>query len=188
MATYSDHLSYLDPFAIGAVLNWEQFRQTYWAGWAGIVSANAIIRFLSWLGKILPVEPTRAARTGLALGAVILQKEKESRLVPGRRTFARPGNCNPSSPASACCSNNFPMDAIPVFVSGTYEAWPLGQRFPRCRPIRVLIGKPCNAHELMCEGRGKKPYEKIANALQEKVAALIYCHGNPRCGRLPSKD
>jgi hypothetical protein len=24
----------------------------------------------------------------------------------------------------------------------------------------------------MCEGREKKPYEKIANALQEKVAAL----------------
>ena len=59
-----------------------------------------------------------------------------------------------------------------MFVSGTYEAWPLGQRFPRLRPIRVLIGKPCNTQELMREGRGQKPHEKIANALQAKVAQL----------------
>jgi hypothetical protein len=66
----------------------------------------------------------------------------------------------------------FPRDAIPVFVSGSYEAWPTGQRFPRFRPIRVLIGKPCSAQELMRERRGQKLHEKITNALQEKVAAL----------------
>jgi long-chain acyl-CoA synthetase len=66
----------------------------------------------------------------------------------------------------------FPRDAIPVFVSGSYEAWPTGQRFPRFRPIRVLIGKPCSAQELMRDGRGQKPHEKITNALQEKVVAL----------------
>ena len=167
-----NHVSYLDPFAVAAVLNWDQLRQTYWAGWTGIVSANAIMRFLSWLGKILPVEPTRAARTGLALGAVILQRKKNLVWFP-EGGLSPTGKLQPFKPGIGMLLERFPMDAIPVFVSGTYEAWPLGQRFPRCRPIRVLIGKPCNAHELMCEGRGKKPYEKIANALQEKVAALI---------------
>ena len=166
-----NHVSYLDPFAVAAVLNWDQLRQTYWAGWTGIVSANAIMRFLSWLGKILPVEPTRAARTGLALGAVILQRKKNLVWFP-EGGLSPTGKLQPFKPGIGMLLERFPMDAIPVFVSGTYEAWPLGQRFPRCRPIRVLIGKPCNAHELMCEGRGKKPYEKIANALQEKVAAL----------------
>jgi len=166
-----NHVSYLDPLAIGAVLNWGQLRQTYWAGWTGIVSANAIMRFLSWLGKILPVEPTRAARTGLALGAVILQRKKNLVWFP-EGGLSPTGKLQLFKPGIGMLLERFPMDAIPVFVSGTYEAWPLGQRFPRCRPIRVLIGKPCNAHELMCEGRGKKPYEKIANALQEKVAAL----------------
>jgi long-chain acyl-CoA synthetase len=182
-----NHVSYLDPFAIAAVLNWNQLRQTYWAGWTGIVSANRMMRFLSWLGKILPVEPTRAARTGLALGAIILQGKKNLVWFPeGERSPT--GKLQSFKPGIGMLLERFPTDAIPVFVSGTYEAWPLGQRFPRLRPMRVLIGKPCHRQELMREGRGQKPHEKITNALQEKVAALIYCHGNPRCGRLPSND
>lgn len=166
-----NHVSYLDPFAVAAVLNWDQLRQTYWAGWTGIVSANAIMRFLSWLGKILPVEPTRAARTGLALGTIILQSKKNLVWFPeGGRSPT--GKLQPFKPGIGMLLERFPMDAIPMFVSGTYGAWPLGQRFPRLHPIRVIIGKPCNAHELMRKGRGQKPYEKIANALQEKVAAL----------------
>jgi long-chain acyl-CoA synthetase len=166
-----NHVSYLDPFAIAAVLNWNQLRQTYWAGWTGIVSANAIMRFLGWLGKILPVEPTRGARTGLALGAIILQSKKNLVWFP-EGGLSPNGNLQPFKPGIGMLLERFPTDAIPVFVSGTYEAWPVGQRFPHLCPIRVLIGKPCNAQELMREGRGQKPHEKIANALQEKVAAL----------------
>jgi long-chain acyl-CoA synthetase len=166
-----NHVSYLDPFAIAAVLNWNQLRQTYWTGWTGIVSANRMMRFLSWLGKILPVEPTRAARTGLALGAIILQGKKNLVWFPeGERSPT--GKLQSFKPGIGMLLERFPTDAIPVFVSGTYEAWPLGQRFPRLRPIRVLIGKPCNTQELMREGRGQKPYEKIANALHERVAVL----------------
>jgi long-chain acyl-CoA synthetase len=166
-----NHVSYLDPFAIAAVLNWNQLRHTYWAGWTGIVSANAIMRFLGWLGKILPVEPTRAARTGLALGAIILQSKKNLVWFP-EGGLSPTGDLQPFKPGIGMLLERFPTDAIPVFVSGTYKAWPVGQRFPHLCPIRVLIGKPCNAQELMREGCGQKPYERIANALQEKVAAL----------------
>src|SRR5207253_1197646 len=71
-----NHASYLDPFAIAALLDWNQLRKTYWAGWTGIVLANPVMRFLSRLGKILPVEPMRAARSSLAFGAAILKYKK----------------------------------------------------------------------------------------------------------------
>ncbi|PYK71068.1 MAG: hypothetical protein DME42_11520, partial [Verrucomicrobia bacterium] len=67
-----NHVSYLDPFAIAALLDWSQLRNTYWTGWTGVIFANPLMRFLSRLGKILPVEPTRAARSSLAFGAIIL--------------------------------------------------------------------------------------------------------------------
>src|SRR5207237_9098004 len=75
-AVTHNHVSYLDPFAIAAFLDWNQLRKTYWAGWTGIIFANPVMRFLSRLGKILPVEPARAARSSLAFGATILKNKK----------------------------------------------------------------------------------------------------------------
>ena len=173
-----NHVSYLDPFAIAAVLDWHQLRQTYWAGWTGIVSANAIMRFLSWLGKILPVEPTRASRTGLALGAIILRDKKNLVWFPeGGRSPT--GQLQPFKPGIGMLLGRFPTCVIPVFVDGTYEAWPLGRRFPRLCPIQAIIGKACNGQELVREGRGQKPHEQIANALQERVAAIALLSSQP---------
>ena len=33
---------------------------------------------------------------------------------------------------------------IPAAISGSFEAWPKGQKFPHLRPIRVAIGPPMN--------------------------------------------
>jgi long-chain acyl-CoA synthetase len=166
-----NHVSYLDPFALAAVLSWSQLRATYWAGWTGIVTANAFMRFLSRLGRILPVEPTRAARSGLALGAIVLQSGKNLVWFPeGGRSPT--GEVQPFKPGIGMLVERFPTAVLPVSIQGTREAMPLGAKVPRLRPIRVLIGKPCTADELMREGHGEKPHERIANALQAKVAGL----------------
>ncbi|HEX7518416.1 MAG TPA: AMP-binding protein [Chthoniobacterales bacterium] len=166
-----NHVSYLDPFAIAAVLNWNQLRQTYWAGWAGIVSANPVMRFLSRLGKILPVEPTRAARTGLALGAIVLKNGSNLVWFPeGERSAT--GQLQTFKPGIGMLLERFPTPVLPVFIQGTYEALPMSNRFPRLRSICVMIGKPHGADELMRRGRGRNAHEQIANGLQEKVAEV----------------
>jgi hypothetical protein len=66
----------------------------------------------------------------------------------------------------------FPTAALPVFIHGTYEAWPSGKRFPRLHPIRVVIGEPQTAKQLQAKGHGQKPHEQIANAMQEEVTKL----------------
>ena len=166
-----NHVSYLDPFAIAAVLDWKQLRQTYWAGWTGIVSANAFMRVLSRLGKILPVEPTRAARTGLALGAIVLKSGKNLIWFPeGERSPT--GELQSFKPGIGMLLERFPALAIPVCIQGTHEALPPAGRIPRLRSIRVVIGNRHSAEELMRDGRGQKSHERIANALQEKVAEL----------------
>ena len=42
----------------------------------------------------------------------------------------------------------------------------------RFRPIKIVIGKPCNAEELRRAGNGEKKHERIANGLRQKVAEL----------------
>jgi len=49
---------------------------------------------------------------------------------------------------------------------------PGGKFFPRPHAVRVVFGKPLNARELKREGRGEKPHQQIATALNQKVAEL----------------
>lgn len=166
-----NHVSYLDPFAIAALFDGNQLCRTYWAGWTGIVAANPIMRFLSRLGKILPVEPTRAARTGLALGAIILRSGKNLVWFPeGGRSVT--GELQPFKPGIGMLLERFPVVAVPMFVEGTYQALPFGRRWPRFHPIRVIFGRPQTVNELLNRGRGQKPHEKITDALQQCVAEL----------------
>ena len=166
-----NHVSYLDGLVLANALNWPQLRETYWAGWTGIVTANVFMRFLSRLGRILPVEPTRAARTGLALGAIVLQKGKNLVWFP-EGGLSRTGKLQAFKPGIGMLLERFPVCAIPVFIHGTNQALPPGARFPRFRPIRIIIGEACDKDQLLHQGRGEKPHEKIADALQQKVAAL----------------
>jgi len=129
------------------------------------------MRFLSRLGKILPVEPMRAARSSLAFGAIILKKKKNLVWFPeGERSAS--GKLQEFKPGIGMLLERFPASVIPIFVHGTHEALPPGKFFPRPRAIRVVLGKPLDGHELKGKGSGQKPHQQIANALQKKVAEL----------------
>jgi long-chain acyl-CoA synthetase len=166
-----NHASYLDPFAIAALLDWNQLRKTYWAGWTGIIFANPVMRFLSRLGKILPVEPMRAARSSLAFGAAILKNKKNLVWFPEGGLSAN-GELQDFKPGIGMLLEHFPAQVIPVFVHGTHQALPPGKFFPKPHAICVVFGKPLDAQQLKREGRGEKPHQQIASALQDKVAEL----------------
>jgi long-chain acyl-CoA synthetase len=166
-----NHASYLDPFAIAALLDWNQLRKTYWAGWTGIVLANPLMRFLSRLGKILPVEPMRAARSSLAFGATILKNKKNLVWFPEGGLSAS-GELQDFKPGIGMLLEHFPARVIPVFVHGTHQALPPGKFFPKPHAICVVFGKPLDAQQLKRKGRGEKPHEQIASALHDRVAKL----------------
>src|SRR5207244_11921305 len=134
-----------DPLAIAQPLDWNQLRKTDWAGWTGIILANPLMRFLSRLGKILPVEPTRAARSSLAFGAIILKKKKNLVWFPEGERSAN-GKLQQFKPGIGMLLEHFPASVIPVVVHGTREALPPGKFFPRPHPIRIVLGKPLDGH------------------------------------------
>ena len=166
-----NHSSYLDSFAIAALLDWAQLRKTYWGGWTGVAFANPVMRFLSRLGKILPVEPMRAARSSLAFGAVILKNKKNLVWFP-EGGLSPTGELQDFKPGIGMLLEHFPTSTIPVFIRGTHEALPPGKFFPKPHPIQVVFGQPLDACELKRKGRGEKPHQQIANALHDSVAKL----------------
>src|SRR5437016_6788314 len=146
-----NHSSYLDSFAIAALLDWAQLRKTYWGGWTGVAFANPAMRFLSRLGKILPVEPMRAARSSLAFGAMILKNKKNLVWFP-EGGLTPTGELQDFKPGIGMLLEHFPTSIIPVFIHGTHQALPPGKFFPKARPIRVVFGQPLDASELKRKG------------------------------------
>jgi long-chain acyl-CoA synthetase len=166
-----NHASYLDAPALAAALGDRRLRQTYWAGWTGVMFNHALARAVSRLARVVPIDPDRAVLSSLALGACALKRGCSLVWFPeGERT--RTGEMRPFRPGVGLLLAHFRVPVVPVFLHGTYEALPRSRSLPRLRPIRVVFGEPLDPVELERQGRGEHAHERIAQALHDRVAEL----------------
>lgn len=168
-----NHVSYLDPFAIAAVLGFERLRQVYWAGFAGIVIRNPFFRFFSRLSRTVPIDPTKGMISSLAFGAAVLNRKQGLVWFPeGERS--RTGELLPFKTGVGILLEHFPVPVVPAFIRGTETILPRGRAVPRSGAISVVFGRPLHAEDLARQGTGNNANERIASGLREAVARLGY--------------
>ena len=166
-----NHASYLDPILLAAAFGTRDLQRTCWVGWSGIVLAGPIMRLITRTAGILPIDPDRDP--GAALDLVDKALETKNRLVwfpEGRRSPT--GEITEFLPGIALVLERTGAKAVPVHISGTYEAWPRSRNLPRPHKVTIRFGAPISADELAERGEGEDRHARIANALQSKVAAL----------------
>jgi long-chain acyl-CoA synthetase len=166
-----NHESYLDPLAICAVLPWAQVRHLYWAGWAGLLFRGWFTRLFSRVFQVLPVDPERGLTSTLTLGRTVLERGDPLVWFPegGRSTD---GRLQPFLPGVGLLLERTGVPAVPVWIEGTFESWPPGQRLPRPHPVSVRIGPPLALADLEQGGSEGERHRRIAERLREKVVAL----------------
>jgi long-chain acyl-CoA synthetase len=166
-----NHESYLDPLAICAVLPWRQLRRLYWAGWAGLLFRGPFTRLFSRLFQVLPVDPERGLTSTLGLGRTVLERGDPLVWFPegGRSTD---GRLQAFLPGVGLLLERTGVPAVPVWIEGTFEAWPPGQRLPRPNPVSIRIGAPVTLADLEPDGDAGDRHRRIAERLREKVAQL----------------
>jgi hypothetical protein len=64
------------------------------------------------------------------------------------------------------------VPAVPVWIEGTFEAWPPGRRLPRAHRVSIRIGAPVTLAELDPDGDGEDRYRRVAERLRGVVAGL----------------
>jgi long-chain acyl-CoA synthetase len=165
-----NHCSYLDPFLIAAALDDHYLHQTYWGGWVGVAFKTPIQRLTSRLAGVIPIDPKKGVLSSLAFGAAVLKNKKNLVWFPeGERSAS--GKLQPFKPGIGLLLEHFPIPAIPLIIQGSYEALPVGKWLPRLRTsITLSFSAPLDPRALAQEGKGEKPYLRIAHALQDHIA------------------
>jgi 1-acyl-sn-glycerol-3-phosphate acyltransferase len=66
------------------------------------------------------------------------------------------------------------VPAVPVYIGGSYAAWPPGQTLPRLRPLLIRFGPPLTFEHAGAgaKGGGAERHREIADQLHDAVAAL----------------
>ena len=166
-----NHVSHLDPFALGAALSTERLMTIYWGGWTGAAFRNVVTRFVSRYGKIVPIDPDRGAMSSLAFAAAVLKRRQNLVWFPeGERSPS--GELQEFKAGIGMLVERFRPTVVPVWIEGAYTALPRGARVPRIHRIAVTFGMPIEPDELIDGDERKRSPEQIARTLHDRVADI----------------
>jgi long-chain acyl-CoA synthetase len=172
MVIAPNHVSLLDPLAVAAALPLERLSTTYWAGCRRLLFANPMIRTISRLGHVFPIDAQCGILGGLALGSAVLKRGHDLVWFPeGARS--QDGRLRPFRGGIGLLLEHHAAVVVPAAILGAYEAFPRGSWFPRRREIVVRFGNPLSCDDLRRAKGGKEPRERIASALHDAVASTM---------------
>jgi long-chain acyl-CoA synthetase len=168
-----NHESYLDPVAIAAALPRDRFAHVWWAGWTGFLFTSRLRRLFSRAAQIMPVDQNRGAAASLDMGTALLARGDTLVWFP-EGGLTRDGKLQPFQAGIGLLIMRHPVPVVPVAISGSYEAWPHGGKFPPKRhPIGVRFGTPIDPARLLTGGAEADQPQRVADQLHDEVAALL---------------
>lgn len=169
-----NHVSLLDPPVVATALPPAVLARTYWGGWSGIMFANWAMRLFSRGAQVVPINPRRGPLSNLAFGIAALRQGYNLVWFP-EGAIARNGQLQPFRSGIGLILRVISVPVVPVWIAGTYEAMPRGQRRLQLHPISIIFGPPIDVATLIQRGKGTESQDRIASALHDCVAELGQC-------------
>ena len=163
----ANHQSFLDPPLAGSVSDRAIYylaRRTLLNGW-----------FMGWILPKLNVVPvdseTGKDRTALKALIRILRAGQGTLVFPeGQRT--PDGKLQPVQPGLGLVIAKTLAPVVPMRIFGTYEAWPLHEKFPRPGRVTVVVGEPIFFTQADIGAGGKEVYQALSQRVMDAIAAI----------------
>ena len=169
----ANHVSYLDAPILGSSLPFSVLKHTYFLGFAQYFESS-FLKYSTKTCKVIPINAGTRLIDALQVAAYILKNNNSICIFPeGERSFD--GSVKEFKKSIGHLAKELNLPLLPVYIDGTFEAWPRTQTLPKCRPIKVAFGIPHSPEELLAMGKKLNPqddYEAIALAIREKVIQL----------------
>lgn len=166
-----NHASYLDPPSLAAALPAAILDRVAWAGSVDVMFTTPGSRLFSRLARVLPIDPVRGARAGLDTSQRVLQQGRILVWFPeGWRTTD--GSLRPFLPGIGALVLRMGVPIVPVYISGTFAAWPEQRRYPRPHRVVVRFGNPLAPARWEPLRADRDAAAQIAAQVKAAVAAL----------------
>ncbi len=169
----SNHLSFMDPFLILAAVPRSLRTRLYALGWQAYFQSG----FRAWIGRVghvIPVASDVPMTTALRTSAAVIRAGKSLLIFPeGQRSLD--GRLMPFKKGIGILACELGVPVVPMFISGSFEAWPPDAARPRLHPISLRFGSSITITRAMTSAwtdAGRDPHEAAATLIREHIVAL----------------
>ena len=166
----SNHASNLDPFLVGTVI---KTRRLWFMSKAEIYRDNNN-RFLLWFYRqmhMFPVKRSGMSKDALKNALALVSSGKALMLFPeGSRT--NDGQVNEFKAGSGMIAERSKAVVIPVYIDGSFAAWPRGKIFFRKSPIKVYFGKPVDLTSTLGIKNNRERHHLVTEIIRDRVLSL----------------
>ncbi len=131
---------------------------------------NSLLQHLAWI----PIRQDRFDRNGFRHAEALITQGTAVVIFPeGERTET--GEVGEGKPGLATLVAKTKCVVLPAYLSGTYEALPMGSRRIKCSPVTVIYGRPIDFSEHLHLYTRKKDFyrhvtETVMAAIQDLAA------------------
>ena len=87
-------------------------------------------------------------------------------------TRSRDGNLQPARAGAGLIIAKTLAPVIPMRIFGAFEAFPRDTKFPRPRPVTIVIGQPLRFTPADIEGPSREVYQRLSDQVMACIAAL----------------
>jgi len=170
-----NHSSYLDGVIVACSVPVHQCNNLFFLGYSDIFE-HLLLRWATKMIRVIPVNPLLHLVRALQCVAFALKNKKIVCLFPeGRRSAdVNPGDFKKGV---GIIIKELDIPVVPVYIKGSYEAWPRTRILPRLHRLEIVFGPPIGMRELTRrtpDDAGKDDYEVIACRLRDAVMNLAY--------------
>ena len=168
-----NHSSYLDAFVVFAGLPFACTLNLFFLGLRDYFIQPVIKNMIKPM-RVVPVDPAAELVNAMQASSLIVKSERSLCIFPeGQRSVD--GDIQRFKKGIGILAKELNVTLIPVYIEGSFKAWPRGKRLPRPYPLAVIFGRPLDNGQLRERGKAagaKDDYEAIAIGLREEVLKL----------------
>ncbi|MDR0652317.1 MAG: 1-acyl-sn-glycerol-3-phosphate acyltransferase [Synergistaceae bacterium] len=166
MLVASNHASFVDPPLVGSVL---PIRLRYLAK-ESLFRVPLLGFLIRTLGAV-PVAREDSQRAGAVMKLLLaLLKDGECVLLFPEGSRTEDGRLKPLEAGVAYLSVKTGVPVLPVYVKGSFEAWPKGKALPRPSKLKLSISRLIYPDPDMSNERERR--EKLMKSLESELLAL----------------
>jgi 1-acyl-sn-glycerol-3-phosphate acyltransferase len=162
----SNHASFIDPFLDGGMLS----RPIHFMARSDLWNVKLLAWWIPRVGGI-PIRRTGIDRKAIQVTLDYL-KNGEIILIYPEGTRSLDGKLQPGLPGVGMIAYKAQVPIIPIYISGSYNAYPRDAKFPKPKKIKVFYGPPLDLQTEFNMSAEKETYIVIVTKIMEAIRSL----------------